>query len=279
MVFAPHPDDETTYTGAILRDAAERGALVSVVAATDGSDATIFNPTLATMDNYLNQALIRSNELDTACEALGCSEWEWLGHVDSGMAGGARSRSPLAYANLPDGLVVGEMVAALRRFRPHVIIMPPPDGNYGHPDHIATHLRAALAVMAAADRHEFREAGPPWRGAKVYQTLSPFRPAPDASTVIDARASWSWVRRAFRAHTSQMPLDWEPLALPETVARERFGIQRLQRVHPRPDLRTPPEVSLGEGLHFGISDLVAFRRERRRLEQVVRRDPGRDLVA
>ncbi len=279
MVFAPHPDDETTFTGAIIRDAAERGAIVSVVIATDGSDATIFDPTLATMENYLNQAVLRSGELDRACEPLGCSEWEWLGHVDSGMVGSPRSKSPLAFTNLPDEPVVGEMVAAIRRFRPHVVIMPPPDGNYGHPDHIATYRRASLAVAAAADKHQFKAAGAPLVVAKVYETVSPFRSAPTASTIIDGRASWAWVVRAFRAHASQMPANWEPLALPEPVARERFGVQSLERVFPEVRQRGSPERSLGDGLRIGLTDRLAFRRERHRLERLQRGGPGRGLAA
>jgi LmbE family N-acetylglucosaminyl deacetylase len=47
--------------------------------------------------------------------------------------------------------IVGMIVTHIRRIQPHVVVTFPPDGNYGHPDHIAIGQFTNAAVVCAAD--------------------------------------------------------------------------------------------------------------------------------
>ena len=46
---------------------------------------------------------------------------------------------------------VGKIVTHIRRVQPQVLVTFPPDGNYGHPDHVAVGQFASAAIVCAAD--------------------------------------------------------------------------------------------------------------------------------
>ncbi|HSO11899.1 MAG TPA: PIG-L family deacetylase [Anaerolineales bacterium] len=46
---------------------------------------------------------------------------------------------------------IGKIVAHIRRIQPQVVVTFPPDGNYGHPDHIAVGQFTNAAIVCAAD--------------------------------------------------------------------------------------------------------------------------------
>ncbi len=49
------------------------------------------------------------------------------------------------------GEAIGKIVTHIRRIQPQVVVTFPPDGNYGHPDHIAIGQYTCAAVVCAAD--------------------------------------------------------------------------------------------------------------------------------
>ena len=56
----------------------------------------------------------------------------------------------------------------IRTLRPHVVVTYDPNGGYGHPDHIQTHVVTTAAVAAAAgDDYP----GSPWQVPKFYWTV------------------------------------------------------------------------------------------------------------
>ena len=46
---------------------------------------------------------------------------------------------------------IGKIANHIRRIKPQVVVTFPPDGNYGHPDHIAMGQFTSAAIIYAAD--------------------------------------------------------------------------------------------------------------------------------
>ncbi|NAZ87550.1 PIG-L family deacetylase [Kineococcus indalonis] len=134
VVVAAHPDDETLGAGGLLARAADAGARIDVVVATDGEASHPGSPT--TTPEQL--ARVRAVELERAVAAL---------------APGARvHRLQLGDGRLAEPERAGalrEAVAAL--VRPASWLACPWRGD-GHPDHEAAALAAAAAARAVGAR-------------------------------------------------------------------------------------------------------------------------------
>ena len=135
-VFA-HPDDESMGMGATLAKYAAEGVETHLVCATRGERGWFGteeqNPGL----DALGQ--IRQGELRRAAETLGMKEVHFLDYIDA----------DLDQAN-PDE-AIAKIVTHIRERKPHAVVTFPPDGNYGHPDHIAIGQFTQAAIVCAAD--------------------------------------------------------------------------------------------------------------------------------
>jgi LmbE family N-acetylglucosaminyl deacetylase len=135
-VFA-HPDDESMGMGATLAKYSAEGVETTLVCATRGERGWFGpeeqNPGL----DALGQ--LREGELHRAVETLGMKELHFLDYVDG----------DLDKANHAEA--IGKIVTHIRQIQPHVIVTMPPDGNYGHPDHIAIGQFTQAAIVCAAD--------------------------------------------------------------------------------------------------------------------------------
>jgi LmbE family N-acetylglucosaminyl deacetylase len=134
-VFA-HPDDETFCAGGTFARYAKNGAEIMVVSATRGQAGQIRDARVATRRTI---AAVRESELRVACERLGVAHVRCWDYLDGA----------LAEADF-HGLV-GQVVEAIREFRPDVVVSFGPDGGYGHPDHIAISAAATAACRQAGD--------------------------------------------------------------------------------------------------------------------------------
>jgi LmbE family N-acetylglucosaminyl deacetylase len=133
-VFA-HPDDETFATGGTLAKYAEAGARVALYVATDGDAGRSSGIPFSSREEL---GRIRRGELLAACPLLGVQHVEHGGHPDGALA-----------AADPD-VVIGEIVAFLRRERPQVVLTFGPEGApTGHRDHKAICRFATSAVLLA----------------------------------------------------------------------------------------------------------------------------------
>lgn len=151
----------------------DEGVSVLVVTCTGGERGSVLNPALQG-DPHIeaNIASIRQQEMAAARAILGIDQ-EWLGFVDSGLPEG----DPLP--PLPDGCFgltdvtegTERLVAAIRRFRPHVMTTYDENGGYPHPDHIMTHRISVAAFDAAGDPDAFPDAGEPWQPLKLYYDI------------------------------------------------------------------------------------------------------------
>jgi LmbE family N-acetylglucosaminyl deacetylase len=133
-VFA-HPDDETFATGGALAKYAKTGTRVALYSATDGDAGRSSGIPFSSREEL---GRIRRAELLQACAVLGVQHVEHGGHPDGALA-----------AADPD-VVIGQIVAFLRRERPQVVLTFGPEGApTGHRDHRAISRFATSAVLLA----------------------------------------------------------------------------------------------------------------------------------
>jgi LmbE family N-acetylglucosaminyl deacetylase len=137
-----HPDDETFGTGGTIIRYAMEGIAVHSLCLTEGEQGWAGgqgSPTVARE----KVGSVRALELAEAGRRMGVASVTCLKYPDGGVEG------------VNEGYIVGDIVRWLRRVRPDVVITWGPDGGYGHPDHIATGLRALRAIeLAGIARHE-----------------------------------------------------------------------------------------------------------------------------
>lgn len=213
-----HPDDETLGLGAAFARYAAEGVEASLVTATSGERGR-YRGVKDGPEHPGSEALarIREGELRAAADVLGIRDVTLLGYGD----GRLDEADPVA--------VVGRIAAEIRRLRPHVVLTFPPDGAYGHPDHIAISQLATAAVVAAARPASHPETPPHAVSKLYYMVTSPPRweayqeafkrlvsvvdgveriaqPWPEwmITTVIDTREHWPTVWRAVTCHDSQV---------------------------------------------------------------------------
>ncbi len=201
LCVAPHPDDAEMGVGGVLALCARAGARVGVLDLTRGELASNGTP----------QERLREGA--EAAAALGLTWRGQLGLPDRGLHNAAGA---------------GELVGALRRTRPALVLIPHPDDP--HPDHGAAGTLAREAVFSAGLR---RVAGPDWaagagatrpRGVLQYCINGWTAPA----VAIDVTGVYEVKRRALRAHASQFGSAEVPTrlnngqALAQVEARDRY---------------------------------------------------------
>jgi LmbE family N-acetylglucosaminyl deacetylase len=261
MAILAHPDDESLGVGGTLAKCAAEGVEVTLVTATLGERGRH-----ATADVHPGpeaMGRIRGGELRAAAAALGVAHLHLLGYVDQDL-----DRADPCEA-------VGRIVAHLRSARPHVVVTFPPDGAYGHPDHIAISQFTTAAVVAAADpRWAAPGAEPPHRVSKLYYmawgpaTFAAYQaafkvlvsrvdgierhatPWPDwaITTRIDTRAHWPTVWRAVCCHESQVANYAHLANLAPEHHEALWGAQEFYRAFSLVNGGRAPETDLFAGL-------------------------------
>src|ERR1700735_1240721 len=168
-----HPDDETITNGVTIAHYVRRGAQVQVLTRTPGEEGEVIGDQWAQLavDHADQLGGYRIGELTAALHALGVSGPTYLGGPgrwrDSGMVG-AEARRRQRFADADQHEAVGALVAIIRELRPHVVVTYDPNGGYGHPDHIQTHV-VTTAAVGAAGTEEYP--GTPWSVPKLYWTV------------------------------------------------------------------------------------------------------------
>lgn len=266
MCILAHPDDETLGLGGILSKYANEGIETYLVTATRGERGWFGDET----DYPGSEALGRTREAElcAAAEALGLQEVTLLDYPDG----------ELDRADPQE--VIGQLVAHVRRVRPHVIVTFDPYGVYGHPDHIAISQFATAAVVAAADP-DYADATPPTQGgARAHRTLKLYyfvetredldmyeeifgdlvmdvngqeRRGPGwvdwaITTRVDTAACWARVWQAIRCHRSQLPGYQALLDLPQAQRRGLWEMQKFYRVMSLVNGGREQETDLFQGL-------------------------------
>jgi LmbE family N-acetylglucosaminyl deacetylase len=83
---------------------------------------------------------IRTRELENAVAALGLKSLHFLDYID-----GDVDKAPVDE-------IVKKIATHIRLIKPQVIVTFPPDGGYGHPDHIAIGQFTQASILCAADQ-------------------------------------------------------------------------------------------------------------------------------
>lgn len=161
LAILAHPDDETLGVGPTLAKYAAEGVEVFLVTATRGQSGRFrgIRQDDARHPGPVALAAIRESELRAAAGVLGVHEVTVLDYHDR----------QLDRANPSE--VIDLLAGHLRRVRPEVVVTFPPDGAYGHPDHIAISQFALSAIVAAADpafRPGSAPAAQPYATPKLY---------------------------------------------------------------------------------------------------------------
>jgi LmbE family N-acetylglucosaminyl deacetylase len=125
-----HPDDEAYLCGGVMAMAAAAQSRVVCVTATRG-ELGVTNPARWPPKGL---AAIREAELAESLRILGVTEHRWLGYPDGGCASVDLNAAAQKVAE-----IIGEIT-------PDTILTFPPDGQTGHPDHIAVHHWTAEAI-------------------------------------------------------------------------------------------------------------------------------------
>ena len=155
LAILAHPDDESMGMGGTLAKYSAEGVETYLVCATRGergwSGSEEQYPGLTAL------GAIRARELEAAAEILGMKGLYFLDYID-----GDVDRADPAEA-------VGRIVTHIRRIMPQVVVTFPPDGNYGHPDHIAMGQLTNAALVCTADAgYSDAENFAPHRVSKLY---------------------------------------------------------------------------------------------------------------
>jgi LmbE family N-acetylglucosaminyl deacetylase len=129
LVVLPHPDDESFPMGGTLAKYAAEGIEITLICATLGE--------LGIPDMEPAQAaIIRKKELRAAASVLGIGKLQFMRYQDGSLS------------NLDSEQVISQLINAMRRIHPKVVITFGPDGISGHPDHVAI----SRLVTTAFDR-------------------------------------------------------------------------------------------------------------------------------
>ena len=123
-----HPDDEGYLSAAIMADAAREGRTVVCVTATRGeaADPDRWPPA--------DLAKIRTAEMEACMDILGVKDHRWLDYPDGGCA------------RVDPDEATARIAAIIDEVQPDTVLTFGPDGQTGHPDHIAVSDWTARAV-------------------------------------------------------------------------------------------------------------------------------------
>ncbi len=198
LAIYAHPDDPDVSCGGTLAAWAKAGSEVRILLCTDGGKGSS-DPAVDPVD----LAARRAAESAEAAGRLGVAGYDSLNHADGELTDDARLREAL--------------VAAVRRFRPDVVLCPDPTAvffgqdYFNHRDHRITGMAALDAVSPAAGLPlYFPGAGPAHQVTTVLLsgTLEPDVWV-DITSTIDVKAE------AVACHRSQFPdgVEWASTAV------------------------------------------------------------------
>ena len=216
-VFA-HPDDESYGPGGTIARCALDGGEVFVTTFTAGEAGTIGVSKALARDELARRRRI---ELAAACDALGVGGHRILEAPDGGVAG------------VDPKWAVGEILADIRRFRPHVAMTFHRRGVSGHPDHIAVANFLDRAIAEAGDDGPLAsyEWGIPRRRSRLYErpNLVPLEDDEIAAVVAIDDEAMERKLDAIRRHETQyeffvslqQKFDYRSVSSPEHFARGR----------------------------------------------------------
>lgn len=236
VAFHAHPDDEAIATGGTMAKAAADGHRVVLVVATRGERGEVADGYLEPGEELWQR---RVEETHAAAAVLGVHRVEFLGYVDSGMAGTPTNDDPACFWQADVEEAARRLAAILEDEQADVVTAYDENGVYGHPDHVQVHrvgVRAAeiagtpKVYLSTIDRDyvrqslaEVAEAGTELPGDLDPDAFDLGVPHDRITTTVDVRDQIDLKRKAMTSHGSQISETSFFLAMgPERFA-EAFG--------------------------------------------------------
>jgi N-acetylglucosamine malate deacetylase 2 len=193
-----HPDDESFGVAGIAKMYADLGANLAIVTATRGDAGRAGEPPICSREELPAR---REAELRDAAAILGIGDVEVLDYLDKHLA------------EAPPDKIRRELVGAIRRHRPQIIVTFDPGGANLHPDHIAISRFASDAIAAAGDPRWYADAGDAHAVQRLLWT-SPVMPwdvtkspdlarEPGVDFLVDVSQYRDTKAAALRAHRTQ----------------------------------------------------------------------------
>lgn len=242
--FHAHPDDEAIAMGGTLARASSEGHRVVLVFATKGEHGEYPSGFLTDGETLGGR---RVRETLDAASVLGVHRVEFLGYVDSGMAGTPTNDDPDCFWQANADVAAAKLATILREEDADVLTTYDPNGGYGHPDHIQVHRvghrAAALASTprvyeATMNRDHLRrlviaarDAAMDIEGMPDPESFDGFGLGEDEiTTAVDATAFVAQKRAAMAAHASQIAENSIFLSLPDDAFAITWGTEWYVRV-------------------------------------------------
>lgn len=161
LAIYAHPDDECYCSGGTLAKYSAEGAETMVISATKGQAGQINDTRVA---NRQTLGAIREQELHQSCEQLNVHHVDCWDYMDGALAESDQDK------------LVGDIVYAMRKFQPHIVLTFGADGAYGHPDHIAIGDATTIAFQLSGDAEAYPEQKlDPYQPARLYYAYFPER--------------------------------------------------------------------------------------------------------
>lgn len=238
--FHAHPDDESITCGGTLAKAAEAGHRVVLVFATRGELGAPVPGVLAAGESL---SVRRTAECFASAAVLGAARVEFLGYVDSGMAGEPSNEAPYCFWQADVGHAARRLAVILEEEEPDVLTVYDDNGGYGHPDHIQVHRvgrRAAelagVPVLAESTMNRdwmlrgmrgLRSAGEVPQDWELPDAPPPTFGKPESVIThrVEAVDFVERKRASMRTHASQLADDHFMLAMPDPIFAIGFGTE------------------------------------------------------
>ncbi|NNL78616.1 MAG: PIG-L family deacetylase [Desulfobacterales bacterium] len=139
LVVSAHPDDETLFAGGTLAMYAAKGHDVYILETTRGEGGEVGEPPLTTFENL---GAFREQEVRKAARILGVRDIFFLPFIDPHMEINGIARR----IDIPLDDFAKAIDDHLKRLQPDLVITHGSNGEYGHPQHIFTHLATRRAL-------------------------------------------------------------------------------------------------------------------------------------
>ena len=244
LLVHAHPDDETINNGATMALYASLGASVTLVTCTRGEEGEVLVPGLIHLSSAEQDTLgiHRESELANAMNALGVTDYRFLGHYrDSGMMGTEPNNRPDVFWQADLDTAANQLVSIIEEIKPHILITYDEIGGYGHPDHIQAHRVAMRASelsqwqiqkiywntmpksVIAQGIAKMKEIGSDFFGAESVDDLPFAKDDSFVTTLIDATSFVDAKMAAMKAHETQISLDGPFFALSNNLGLQVWG--------------------------------------------------------
>ena len=250
VTFHAHPDDESITAGGVMAKAADDGHRVVLVVATKGELGEVEEDFLEPGEDL---GARRVQETLACAEILGAARVEFLGYVDSGMAGTPENDAPESFWQADIDEAASRLAAILTDEKADIVTIYDENGNYGHPDHIQVYrvgMRAAQLAgtprvyMNTINRDYLRrsfaeaiEAGAEMPGDLKPEDLEHLGVSEDRiTTTVDVRPWLARKRAAMAAHASQISETSFFLTMAPELFERGFGQEWFVRCDAPPGL-------------------------------------------